>query len=149
MSIEVFFLQTYSSELKFFSGNRSFYWPRKKPRWSSETRSSKEVDPVIKKGKKGPGHVDNFCQKLGITPYTLENYPNFKNKTFIWQWKFLKINNYRTKRKLRFNEFSEIIQTLLNQDFRFNKSRSRLSLWDVKGMCDKVLKLVSAIFHYF
>ena len=52
-------------------------------------------------------------------------------------------------RKLRFNEFSEIIHTLLNQDFRFNKSRSRLSLWDVKGMCDKVLKLVSAIFHYF
>ena len=26
------------------------------------------------------GHVGIFCQNLGITAYTLENYSNFKNK---------------------------------------------------------------------
>ena len=26
------------------------------------------------------GHVGVFCQNLGITVYTLENYSNFKNK---------------------------------------------------------------------
>ena len=36
------------------------------------------------------GHVGVFCQNLGITAYTLENYSNFKKKFLLTMAVFLK-----------------------------------------------------------
>ena len=37
------------------------------------------------------GHMSVFCQNLGITPYTLENYSNFKNEFLFNNGSILKI----------------------------------------------------------
>ena len=39
------------------------------------------------------GHVDVFCQNLGIIQYTLENYSNFKNKFLFNNGSILEIND--------------------------------------------------------
>ena len=38
------------------------------------------------------GYMGVFCQNLGITTYTLENYSNFKNKFLFKNGSILKIN---------------------------------------------------------
>ena len=38
-------------------------------------------------------HVGVFCQNLGITAYTLENYSNFKNKFLFSNDSILEIND--------------------------------------------------------
>ena len=66
------------------------------------------------------GHVGFFCQNLGITAYTLENYSNFKNKFLFNNGSILEINYYlnnRSRGNVSFTELSEIITTLSNQDF--------------------------------
>ena len=67
------------------------------------------------------GHVGVFCQNLGITAYTLENYYNFKNKFLFSNGSILEINDYYDSNKSRgnvsFTELSEIINTLSSQDF--------------------------------
>ena len=66
------------------------------------------------------GHVGFFCQNLGITAYTLENYSNFKNKFLFNNGSILEINDYfndRSRVNVSFTELSEIITTLSNQDF--------------------------------
>ena len=67
------------------------------------------------------GHVGVFCQNLGITAYTLENYSNFKNKFLFNNGSILEINDYYNSNKSRgnvtFTELSEIINTLSSQDF--------------------------------
>ena len=66
------------------------------------------------------GHVDVFCQNLGITSYTSENYSNFKDKFLFNNGSILEINDYfnnRSRRNVSFTELSQIIATLSNQDF--------------------------------
>ena len=65
------------------------------------------------------GHVGIFCQNLGITAYTFENYSNFKNKSLFSNGSILEINDYfnnRSRGNVSFTELSEIT-TLSNQDF--------------------------------
>ena len=40
------------------------------------------------------GHVGLFCQNLGITTYTLEDYSNFKQKFLFSNGNILEINDY-------------------------------------------------------
>ena len=89
------------------------------------------------------GHVGVFCQNLGITAYTLENYSNFKNKFLFNNSSILElnINDYynsnKKKGKVSFTELSEIINTLSSQDFAgMDKFRLRERLGKIKGMCD-------------
>ena len=65
------------------------------------------------------GHVGVFCQNLGITADTLENYSNFKNKFLLNNSSILKTNGYynRSRGNASFTELSERINTLSNQDF--------------------------------
>ena len=47
------------------------------------TNDLEKLHPDFSEGGKeeiSTGHVGVFCQNLGITAYTLENYSNFKNK---------------------------------------------------------------------
>ena len=70
-----------------------------------------------------------FCQNLGITAYTLENYSNFKSNFSFNSWSILEIHDYfKTRENVYFNDFnlSQLINgTLSNQDFagfdNFNK----------------------------
>ena len=57
------------------------------------------------------GHVSVFCQKLGITAFTLENYFNFKKEFLSNNGRILEINDYydRSRRNISFSEISEII----------------------------------------
>ena len=57
------------------------------------------------------GHVGVFCQNLGITAYTLENYSNFKNKFSFNNGSILEINDYynRSRGNLTFAALSDII----------------------------------------
>ena len=43
-------------------------------------------------------YVGVFCQNLGITTYTLENYSNFKNKFQYNNGSILEINDYHNNR---------------------------------------------------
>ena len=47
------------------------------------------------------GHVGVFCQNLGITAYTLQNYSNFENKFLFNNGSFLEINDYYNDRSRR------------------------------------------------
>ena len=91
------------------------------------------------------GHVGVFCQNLGITAYTLENYSNFKNKFLFNNGSILEINDYYNTNKSRgnvtFTELSEIINTLLSQDFAvMDKFRLRKRLRNIKEMRVKINK---------
>ena len=86
------------------------------------------------------GHVDVFCQNLGITAYTLENYSNFKNKFLFNNGSILELNDYYNSNKSRgsvsFTELSEIINTLSGQNFAgMDKFRLRERLGKIKEMC--------------
>ena len=63
------------------------------------------------------GHVGVFCQNLGITAYTLQNYFNFKNKFLSNNGSILEINDYynnRNRENVSYTELCEIINTLSN-----------------------------------
>ena len=55
------------------------------------------------------GHVGVFCQILGITGKTLDNYSNFKNKFLFNNDSILKINDYnnRSRGNVSFTELCE------------------------------------------
>ena len=80
------------------------------------------------------GHVGVFCQNLGITAYTLENYSNFKSNFSFGS--ILEIHDYfRTMGKSSFNDLSQLINTLSNQDFAgLDKFRLRKNLGKLKEM---------------
>ena len=91
------------------------------------------------------GHVGVFFQNLGIKAYTLENYSNFKNKFLFNNGSILETNDYYNSNKSRgnvtFTELSEIINTLLSQDFAgMDKFRLRERLRNIKEMCVKINK---------
>ena len=73
-----------------------------------------------------------FCQNLGITAYTLENYSNFKNKFLFNNGSILEINDYysnKSRGNVSFTELSEIINTLSSHNFAgMDKFRLRVSL---------------------
>ena len=83
-------------------------------------------------------HVGVFCQNLDITPYTLENYSNFKNKFLFNNGSILEINDYynnKSRGNLSFTELFEIMNTLSNQDFAgLDKFRLKASLRKIKEM---------------
>ena len=58
------------------------------------------------------GHVGVFCQILGITGKTLDNYSNFKNKFLFNNDSILEINDYnnRSRGNVSFTELCEIIR---------------------------------------
>ena len=90
------------------------------------------------------GHVGVFCQNLGITAYTLENYSNFKNKFLFNNGSILEINDYYNSNKrgnVTFTELPEIINTLSSQDFAgMDKFRLRKRLRNIKEMRVKINK---------
>ena len=70
------------------------------------------------KEERPSGHVGVFCQNLGITAYTLENYSNFKSNFSINNGSILEIHDYfRTRGDASFNNLSQITNTQSNQDF--------------------------------
>ena len=86
-------------------------------------------------------HAGVFCQSLGITAYTLENYSNFKSK-FSFN-NVLEIHYYfRTRGNASFNDLSQLINTLSNQDFAgLNKFRLRESLGKMKEIRVKINRI--------
>ena len=88
-------------------------------------------------------HVGVFCQNLGITAYTLENYSNFKSNFSFNNGSILEVNDYfRTMGKSSFNDLSQLINTLSNQDFAgLDKFRLRESLGKLKEMRVQLLKV--------
>ena len=59
-----------------------------------------------------------FCQNLGITGCTLENCSNLKSKFSINNGSIFEIHDYfRTRGNARFNDLSQLINTLSSQDF--------------------------------
>ena len=90
------------------------------------------------------GYVGVFCQNLGITAYTLENYSNFKNKFLFNNGSILEINDYysnKSRGNVSFTEFSEIINTLSSQDFAgMDRFRLMASLGKIKKMRVKMNK---------
>ena len=95
------------------------------------------------KEKRPAGHVGVFCQNLGITAYTLENYSNFKSNFSFNNGSILEIHDYfRTMGKSSFNDLSQLINTLSNQDFAgLDKFRLRKSLGKLKEMRVRLLKV--------
>ena len=89
-------------------------------------------------------HVDVFCQNLGITAYTLENYSNFKNKFLFNNGSILEISDYysnKSRGNVSFTELSEIINTLSSQDFAgMDKFRLKANLGKIKEMHVKMNK---------
>ena len=88
------------------------------------------------------GHVGVFCQNLGITANTLENYSNFKSNFSINNGSILKIHDYfRSREDASFNNLSQIINTLSNQDFAgLDNFRLRKILGKMKEMSAQFLK---------
>ena len=93
------------------------------------------------KEKRPTGHVGVFCENLGITAYTLENYSNFKSNFSFGS--ILEIHDYfRTMGKSSFNDLPQLINTQSNQDFAgLDKFRLRKSLGELKEMCVRILKI--------
>ena len=83
-----------------------------------------------------------FCQNLGITAYTLENYSNFKSNFSFSNGSILEIHDYfRTKGDASFNNLSQIINTVSNQDFAgLDNFRLRKILGKMKEMHAQLLK---------
>ena len=75
-----------------------------------------------------------FCQNLGITAYTLEDYSNFKSNFSFNNGSILGTHNYfRTKGNTSFRNLSQAINALSNQDFAgLDKFRLRESLGKMK-----------------
>ena len=76
-----------------------------------------------------------FCQNLGITAYTLENYSNFKSNISFNNGSILEIHDYfRTGGNASLNNLSQIINTLSSQDFagldkfRLGESQGKISV---------------------
>ena len=64
------------------------------------------------------GYQNIFCQNLGITAYTLENYSTFENKFSFNNGSIVHINDHynRSRRNVSFTELSEINNLLPNQN---------------------------------
>ena len=84
-----------------------------------------------------------FYQNLGVTAYTLENYSNFKSNFSFNNGSILEIQDYfRTGGNTSFNNLSQIINTLSNQDFAgLDKFRLRESLEKIKEMRVQLLQI--------
>ena len=80
-----------------------------------------------RKGKnKGSWACGCFLLKVCITAHTLKNYPNFKSKFSFNNGRIFEIQNYfRTRENTSFDDLSELINILSNQDLagldKFNK----------------------------
>ena len=95
------------------------------------------------KEERPAGNVGVFCQNLGITAYTLENYSNFKSNFSFNNGSILEIHDYfRNLGKSSFNDLSKLINTLSNEDFSgLDKFRLRKSLAKLKEMHVQLLKV--------
>ena len=86
-----------------------------------------------------------FCQNLGITAYIaiLENYSNFKSKFSFNDGNILEIHYcFKTRGNASFNDLSQLINTLSNQDFAgLNKFGLRESLGKMKEMRAQIIKV--------
>ena len=92
--------------------------------------------------RKTAGPVGVFSQNLGITAYTLENYSNFKRKFLFNNGSTFEIHDYfRTRGNARFNDLSQLINTLSlsNQDFAGLDSFNKLeNLFCTQGVSRKL-----------
>ena len=71
------------------------------------------------------GHMGVFCQLLGITTYTLQNYSNFKTNFSFNNGSILEIHDcFRTRIKSSFNDLHQDLAGLDN--FRLRKSLGKL-----------------------
>ena len=79
--------------------------------------------------------------ELGITVYTLENYSNFKSKFSFNDGNIFEIHDYfRTRRNARFNDLSQLINTLSlsNQGLASFDSFNKLELFCMQGVARKL-----------
>ena len=99
------------------------------------------------KEERSAGHVGVFCQNLGITAYTLENYSNFKNNFSFNNGSILEIHDFfRTRGNASFNDLCQLINTLSNQDFdELDKFKLRESLGKLKEMHARFVKVKKSI----
>ena len=67
--------------------------------------------PERGKEERSAGHVGIFCQNLGITAHTLENYSNFKAIFHLTMRVFFEIHDdFRSRGNASFNSLSQIIK---------------------------------------
>ena len=84
------------------SKNHTILWQKlkiilKKPKWHWKITSRFHRG---KEKERPAGHVGVFCQNLGMTAYTLENYSNFKTNFSFNNESILEIHDYfRTSSK--------------------------------------------------
>ena len=67
-----------------------------------------KLHPNFSEGKeeRPAGYVGVFCQNLGITAYTSENYSNFKSNFSFNNGSIFEIHDFRTSGKASFNSVS-------------------------------------------
>ena len=89
------------------------------------------------------GHVGVFCQNLGITAYTLENYSNFKSNFLFNNGSVLEIHDFfRTRENASFNNLCQLINALSNEDFdELDKFKLRQTLGKLKEMRAQFVKV--------
>ena len=89
---------------------------RKTKNYLKQTNDNEKLHPDFSeegKKEKPAGHVGVFCQNLGITVYTLENYSNFKSNFSFNNGSILEIHDYfRTTENASFHDLSKLIKTL-------------------------------------
>ena len=123
MSSLAILLQKSENELPTSSKNHIILWEKLKITWKKNKWPWKIISRCLwgRERRKGSwACVGVFCQNLGITAYTLENYSNFKSK-----FSFNNGNNFETydyfrtyfRGNARFNDLVKLIESLLNQDF--------------------------------
>ena len=86
---------------------------RKTKNYLKQTHDNEKLHPDFSeegKKEKPAGHVGFFCQNLGITVYTLENYSNFKSNFSFNNGSILEIHDYfRARENASFNDLSQLI----------------------------------------
>ena len=110
---------------------------KKKSKWPWEITTR-----FLRRGerRKAVGYKVVFCQNLGIATYTLENYSNFKSKFSFDNGSIFETNDYfRTWWNASFNDFSQLINTLLNQGFAGLDELNKLeNLFCTQGVARKL-----------
>ena len=120
------------------SKNHIILWEKMKIIWKKTIWPSEITSRFLRRERKPAGLVDVFCSNLGITAYTLENYSNFKSKFLFNNGSIFEMDDYfRTRGNSRFNDLSQLINTLSNQDFagldNFNKLENLFCMQGLQG----------------
>ena len=101
------------------------------------------------KEERPAGHVDGFCQNLGITAYTLENDSDFNSNFSFSNESILEIlDDFRTRGNASFNNLSQIIKKIKNfikKKYIITFPKTNLDVSDLTGKLSKLLKILKVI----